>query len=48
MARNGRSRCSGIPSSWVRLHENGGTVHEMPGRHNLDEYVHAHLQTAAL
>ncbi|MGJ7582875.1 tyrosine-type recombinase/integrase [Variovorax sp. RHLX14] len=34
--------------TWVRLHEKGGKVHEMPCHHKLDEYVHAYLQTAAL
>lgn len=29
--------------TWVRLHEKGGKVHEMPCHHNLDEYVHAYL-----
>ena len=32
----------------VQLHEMGGKVHEMPCHHNLDEYVHAYLQTVAL
>ena len=31
--------------TWVRLHEKGGKVHEMPCHHNLDEYVHAYLST---
>jgi hypothetical protein len=26
---------------WVRLHEKGGEVHEMPCHHNLDAYLHA-------
>ncbi len=34
--------------TWVRLHEKGGKVHEMPCHHNLDEYIHEYLQTAAL
>lgn len=29
--------------TWVRLHEKGGKVHEMPCHHSLDEYVHAYL-----
>ena len=29
--------------TWVRLHEKGGKVHEMPCHHNLDEYVRAYL-----
>jgi site-specific recombinase XerD len=28
---------------WVRLHEKGGKVHEMPCHHNLEEYLHAYL-----
>lgn len=27
--------------TWIRLHEKGGKVHEMPCHHNLDEYLHA-------
>lgn len=34
--------------TWVRLHEKGGKVHEMPCHHNLDEYVHAYLDGAEL
>lgn len=34
--------------TWVRLHEKGGKAHEMPCHYNLDEYVHAYLQTATL
>jgi integrase len=33
---------------WVRLHKKGGKVHEMPCHHNLDEYVHAYLNTDGL
>lgn len=32
----------------VRLHEKGGKVHEMPCHHDMGEYAHAYLQTAAL
>jgi site-specific recombinase XerD len=28
---------------WVRLHEKGGKVHEMPCHHNLETYLHAYL-----
>jgi site-specific recombinase XerD len=34
--------------TWVRLHEKGGKVHEMPCHHNLDEYVHAYLSIEGL
>lgn len=34
--------------TWVRLHEKGGKVHEMPCHHNLEEYVHAYLSNAGL
>lgn len=34
--------------TWVRLHEKGGKQHEMPCHHNLDEYLHAYVQGAAL
>ncbi|MDM0037334.1 tyrosine-type recombinase/integrase [Variovorax sp. J22P271] len=34
--------------TWVRLHEKGGKVHEMPCHHHLDEYVHAYLNGAGL
>ena len=29
--------------TWIRLNEEGGKVHEMPCRHNLDEYLHAYI-----
>lgn len=32
--------------TWVRLHEKGGKVHEMPCHHNLEEYVDAYLSAA--
>ena len=28
---------------WVRLHEKGGKVHEMPCHHSLEEYLHAYI-----
>ena len=31
---------------WVRLHEKGGKVHEMPCHHNLETYLHAHMEAA--
>jgi site-specific recombinase XerD len=34
--------------TWVRLHEKGGKVHEMPCHHNLEEYVHAYLSLGNL
>jgi len=33
---------------WVRLHEKGGKRHEMPCHHNLDDYLTAYLDGAAL
>jgi len=34
--------------TWIRLHEKGGKVHEMPCHHNLDEYLHAYIEQASL
>ena len=34
--------------TWIRLHEKGGKVHEMPCHHNLDEYLHAYIEQALL
>ncbi len=34
--------------TWVRLHEKGGKQHEMPCHHNLDAYLHAYIDGAAL
>ena len=34
--------------TWIRLHEKGGKVHEMPCHHNLDEYLHAYVEQAQL
>jgi site-specific recombinase XerD len=33
---------------WVRLHEKGGKRHEMPAHHNLEEYMAAYLEAAAI
>ena len=35
-------------STWVRLHEKEGKRQEMPCRHNLETYLHAYLDGAAL
>ena len=34
--------------TWIRLHEKGGKVHEMPCHHNLDAYLHAYIEDAQL
>lgn len=34
--------------TWIRLHEKGGKRHEMPAHHNLEEYLHAYIEGAAL
>ena len=34
--------------TWIRLHEKGGKVHEMPCHHNLDEYLHAYIDGAQM
>ena len=34
--------------TWIRLHEKGGKVHEMPCHHNLDEYLHAYIEQGQL
>jgi hypothetical protein len=34
--------------TWVHLHERGGKRHEMPGHHNLDEYLLAFVEDARL
>ena len=34
--------------TWIRLHEKGGKVHEMPCHHNLDAYLHAYIDDAQL
>jgi site-specific recombinase XerD len=33
---------------WVRLHEKGGKVHDMPCHHTLEEYLDAYLEAAKL
>lgn len=33
---------------WVRLHEKGGKVHEMPCHHTLEEYMHAYIDICGL
>jgi site-specific recombinase XerD len=33
---------------WVRLHEKGGKVHEMPCHHALEEYLHAYIDGCRL
>jgi site-specific recombinase XerD len=33
---------------WVRLHEKGGKVHEMPCHHTLEEYLHAYIDGCSL
>ncbi|HZQ52993.1 MAG TPA: tyrosine-type recombinase/integrase [Bryobacteraceae bacterium] len=34
--------------SWMRLHEKGGKVNEMPCHHNLEKYLEEHLQAAGI
>ena len=33
---------------WVRLHEKGGTEHEMPAHHSLQEWLDAYLEAAGI
>lgn len=33
---------------WIRLHEKGGKLHEMPCHHNLEDYLTAYLDGASL
>lgn len=33
---------------WVRLHEKGGKLHEMPTHHNLDKYLEEYIAKAAI
>jgi site-specific recombinase XerD len=33
---------------WVRLHEKGGKLHEMPAHHLLEEYLHAYIDGVGL
>jgi site-specific recombinase XerD len=34
--------------TWVSLHEKGGKEHEMPCHHNLEGYLHAHIDDAGI
>jgi integrase len=34
--------------TWVRLHEKGGKLHDMPAHHKLDEYLQAYIEGAGL
>ena len=34
--------------AWIRLHEKGGKVHEVPMHHTLDEYLDSYLKAAGL
>jgi site-specific recombinase XerD len=34
--------------TWLRLHEKGGKVNEMPAHHHLEEYLHQYLEKAGL
>jgi hypothetical protein len=31
---------------WFRLHEKGGTFHEVPAHHRAEEYLHAYIAAA--
>jgi integrase len=33
---------------WVRLHEKGGKLHDVPAHHKLEEYLDAYLEAAAI
>jgi integrase len=33
---------------WVRLHEKGGKIHEMPCHHSLEDYLHAYIDGCGL
>jgi integrase len=33
---------------WVRLHEKGGKLHEMPTHHNLDHYLESYIAAAGI
>ena len=33
---------------WVRLHEKGGKIHEMPAHHNLEAYLDAYIEAAGI
>lgn len=34
--------------TWVRLHEKGGKLHDMPCHHNLESFLHAYIEGAGL
>jgi len=34
--------------TWVRLHEKGGKLHDMPCHHNLEAFLHAYIEGAGL
>ena len=33
---------------WIRLHEKGGKVHEVPVHHTVDEYLHVFIEAAGI
>ena len=33
---------------WVRLHEKGGKLHELPAHHNLDAWLHEYVEAAGI
>ena len=33
---------------WVRLHEKGGKLHELPAHHNLDAWLHEYIEAAEI
>ncbi len=33
---------------WVRLHEKGGKLHELPAHHNLDAWLHEYIEAAGI
>jgi site-specific recombinase XerD len=33
---------------WVRLHEKGGKLHQMPAHHNLEDYLPAYIEAAGI
>jgi integrase len=34
--------------TWVRLHEKGGKLHDMPCHHNLEDWLHGYIEGAGL
>ena len=34
--------------TWIRLHEKGGKIHEMPCHHNLETYLDAYITAAGI